>query len=227
MFEIPSWQNRLIQRATSRSLSQHIGSDLSLVITVLDGLSNSAHIQQGDLFSEKSNQLIQEKYKIIDNIIDKIFVLDKNDVVATSISQSSMDKYLGSDFSQREWVNEAKRDLDLEPVFSNGFERQGLYTIYIAVPIINRDDNKYIGLIGASIPTEKFFARYGNVHDINSQFLVIYDKNGTILAVGADKSLVGKNFFGTFVQNFIAHNEILNNLTRTLLKGNSTYGIYD
>jgi signal transduction histidine kinase len=112
-------------------------------------------------------------------------------------------------------------------VFSKGFERKGIYTIYIAVPIINQENNQYMGLIGASIPTEKFFARYGNVHDINSQFLVVFDKNGTILAVGADRSLIGKNFFGKTVQNFIAHNEILNNLTRTLLSGNSTYAIYD
>ena len=116
---------------------------------------------------------------------------------------------------------------DLKPVFSKGFERQGIYTIYIGVPVINRDNNQYIGLIGATIPTEKFFARYGNVHDINSQLLVIYDKNGTILAVGADRNLVGKNFFGTTVQNFIGHNVILNNLTGSLLKGQPNYGVYE
>ena len=213
------------QRAASKSLSQHIGSDLSLVMMVLDGLTTSAYMQGGDLYSEKTNHLIQEKYNLIDDIIDKIFVLDKNDVVTTSLSQLGRDEYLGSDFSQRVWVKDAKRDL--EPVFSKGFERQGIYTVYIIVPIINRDDNRYMGLVGASIPTEKFFARYGNVHDINSQFLVIFDKNGTMLAVGADRALVGKNFFGTIAQNFIGHNEILNNLTRTLLKGNSTYGMYD
>ncbi|MEZ0270129.1 MAG: ATP-binding protein, partial [Nitrososphaeraceae archaeon] len=214
------------QRAASSSLSQHIGSDLSLVMTVLDGLTDSAHMHGGDLyFSNDSDHLIQEKFNLIDDIIDKIFVLDKNDVVTTSLSQFGRDQYLGSDFSQREWVKEAKRDL--EPVFSKGFERQGIYTIHIAVPIINRDDNRYLGLVGASIPTEKFFARYGNVHDINSQFLVIFDKNGTILAVGADRALVGKNFFGPIVQNFVDHNEILNNLTRTLLKGKSAYAIYD
>jgi signal transduction histidine kinase len=213
------------QRAASSSLSQHIGSDLSLVMTALDGLTNSGNMQSGDIFSTKTNHLIREKYNLIDDIIDKIFVLDKNDVVTTSISQFGTDRYVGADFSQREWVKEAKRDL--EPVFSKGFERQGIYTIHIAVPIINKDDNRYMGLIGASIPTEKFFARYGNVHDINSQFLVIFDKNATILAVGADRALVGKNFFGPIVQDFIGHNEILNNLTRTLLKGNSTYGIYD
>ena len=213
------------QRAASRSLSQQIVSDLSLVMTVLDGLTNSAYMQGGDIYSDKTNQLIQEKFNLIDDIIDKIFVLDKNDVVTTSLSQFSTDQYLGSDFSQREWVKEAKRDL--KPVFSKGFERQGIYTVYIVVPIINRDDNRYMGLVGASIPTEKFFARYGNVHDINSQFLVIFDKNGTILAVGADRALVGKDFFGTIVQNFVDHNEILNNLTRTLLQGKSAYAIYD
>jgi len=213
------------QRAASKSLSQHIGSDLTLVMTVLDGLTSSGHIQAGDINSEKTNQLIQEKYKIIDDVIDKIFVLDKNDMVTSGLSQSSTDEYLGADFSQREWVKEAKRDL--KPVFSKGFERQGIYTIYIGVPVINRDNNQYMGLIGATIPTEKFFARYGNVHDVNSQFLVIYDKNGTILAVGADRNLVGENFFGTTVQNFIGHNEILNNLTGSLLKGHPNYGVYD
>jgi signal transduction histidine kinase len=194
-------------------------------MTVLDGLTNSAYMQSGDIYSHKTNHLVQEKFNLIDDIIDKIFVLDKNDVVTLSLSQFGTDQYLGADFSQREWVKEAKRDP--EPVFSRGFERQGIYTIYIAVPIINRDDNQYMGLVGASIPTEKFFARYGNVHDINSQFLVIFDKNGTILAVGADRALVGKNFFSPLVQNFIDHNEILNNLTRTVLKGNSAYAIYD
>jgi signal transduction histidine kinase len=213
------------QRAASKSLSQHIGSDLTLVMTVLDGLTSSGYIQAGDINSEKTNQLIQEKYKIIDDVIDKIFVLDKNDMVTSDLSQSSTDEYLGADFSQREWVKEAKRDL--KAVFSKGFERQGIYTIYIGVPVINRDNNQYMGLIGATISTEKFFARYGNVHDVNSQFLVIYDKNGTILAVGADRNLVGKNFFGTTVQNFIGHNEILNNLTGRLLKGHPNYGVYD
>jgi signal transduction histidine kinase len=213
------------QRTASRSLSQHIGSDLTLVMTVLDGLTNSAFLQVGEIYSEKPSSLMEEEYNTISDIVDKIFVLDKNDVVTTSLSQAGDNKYLGVDFSQREWVKEAKSDL--KPVFSKGFERQDIYSVYIAVPIINRENSQYVGMIAASIPTEKFFARYGNVHDINSQFLVIYDKNGTILAVGADRSLVGKNFFGKTVQNFIDHNEILNNLTRTLLSGNSNYGIYD
>ena len=214
------------QRIAVKSLSQHIGSDLSLVMTVLDGLTNSMYFQKGDIYSvDLTNSLIREKYNLIDDIIDKVFVLDKNDIVTAGLSHSGMDKYLGADFSQREWVKDTKRIQ--APVFSKGFERQSIFSIYIAVPIINREDGRYVGLIGASIPTERFFARYGNVHDINNQFLVVYDRNGTILAVGADKNLIGKNFFGTTVQNFIAHNKILNNLTRTLLKGSPANGIYD
>ncbi len=60
---------------------------------------------------------------------------------------------------------------------------------------MNLDTKKYIGIIGTSILTEKFFARYRNINDINSQFLVAYDKNETILANGASRTLVGQSFF--------------------------------
>ena len=214
------------QRVAARSLSQHIGSDLSLVMTVLDGLANSVDIQAGNIYDvNDTNRLLEQKFRSIDDIIDKIYILDKNDIVTTGQTAASTDKYLGMDFSQREWVKEAKQMQ--KPVFSKGFERLGIFSIYIAVPIINRGDGHYVGLIAASIPTERFFARYGNVHDINSQFLVIFDNSGTILAVGADRSLVGKDFFGTTVQNFVEHNKILNNLTRTLIKGNPAFAIYD
>lgn len=213
------------QQIASKSLSQHIGSDLTLVTTVLDGLANSVYLQEAHLDPEKTNSIINEKYKSIDDIIERIFILDEDDVVTTDLSHQGTNLHIGSDFSQREWVEEARNNLI--PVFSEGFEGQGIYSIFIAVPMLDRENNEYLGLIGASIPTEKFFSRYGNVHDINSQFLVVYDKNATILAVGADKSLVGKNFFGKTVQNFITQNEILNNLTRTLLNGKANYGVYD
>ena len=84
-----------------------------------------------------------------------------------------------------------------------------------------------MGIIGAIIPTESFFANYGNIHNVNSQFLVIYDRNATLLAVGASKTLVGKNFFGDYTQKFVNHNLILNNLTHNLLNGNSGVGVYN
>ncbi len=212
------------QLTSTMAISQQIGSDLSLVMAVLDGLGNSAYLQSEEISAEKTKALIEEKYALVKDIVDRVFVLDKNDTVTIGLSAAGSDRYLGADFSQRNWVLEAKQKM--KPVFSEGFERQGIYTTFIAIPIINRESNQYIGLIGASIPTESFFAHYGNVHDIHSQFLVVLDKKGTLLAV-ASKDLVGKPFFGTTVQDFVNHNEILNNLTRNLLKGKSGYAVYD
>jgi hypothetical protein len=48
-----------------------------------------------------------------------------------------------------------------------------------------------------------------------------------VLAVGASKTLVGKNFFGGDTQSFVHHNEILNDLTHSLLDGNSGSEVYD
>ncbi|MGG6460505.1 MAG: ATP-binding protein [Candidatus Eiseniibacteriota bacterium] len=213
------------QLTSTMAVSQHIGSDLSLVDAVLDGLANSGFLQNGELSSEKTKDLMEQKYATVDQIVSRLFVLDKNDIVTIGLSPEGTDRYLGADFSQRGWVQQAKQTL--RTVISDGFERQGIYTIFIAMPIINRDNNQYIGIIGASIPTEAFFSHYGNVHDINSQFLVVLNNKSTLLAVGASGGLVGKEFFGDTVQTFVNHNEILNNLTRSLLQGNSGYAIYD
>jgi signal transduction histidine kinase len=213
------------QRTSTMAVSQHIGSDLSLVVAVLDGLANSGYIQSGELSSEKTKNLMEQKYDTVEQIVSRLFVLDKNDIVTIGLSPAGTDRYLGADFSQRAWVQQAKQTL--KPVFSDGYERQGIYTIFIAMPIINKENNQYIGLIGASIPTEAFFAHYGNVHDINSQFLVVLNKKGTLLAVGASERLVGKYMFGDTVQGFVNHNEILNNLTKSLLQGNSVYALYN
>ena len=82
-------------------------------------------------------------------------------------------------------------------------------------------------MVGTSIPTVNFFEEYGNVHDINSPFLAVFDKRGILLAVGASQDLIGKNFFEDYVQGFVNHNTILNNLTHSLFTGNSGYAVYD
>ncbi|MFN2434672.1 MAG: sensor histidine kinase [Nitrososphaeraceae archaeon] len=99
--------------------------------------------------------------------------------------------------------------------------------IVITYPITNVDDGHYIGTVVANLPTIEFFNNYGNVNDINSQFLVAFDRKGNLLAVGASGGLVGKNFFGNETQQFINYNKELNNLTQYLLAGNIGHAIYD
>jgi hypothetical protein len=142
-----------------------------------------------------------------------------------SLASPGSDTFLGSDFSYRDWVQETRKSLT--PIFSNGFESLSIYRVFITIPVINRQTNEYNGIVGTSILTEPFFAHYGNVNDVNSQSLIALDKNGTLLAVGINKSLVGENFFGDRVQQFIHHNTVLDNLTLRLLNGNAGYAVYN
>ena len=218
-------QQKQRQIESTNEISHHIGSDLNLVIGMLDGLANSKYLQDDELSSDKTKKLIDEKYTQFSNVIDRLFVLNKDNIVTVSLSPRSSDTILNNDFSFQDWVIETRKSL--QPVFSGGFEKVSLYSISITVPIINRDTNKYIGIVGASILTEKFFANYGNINNINRQFLVAYDKNGIMLVNGASETFVGQNFFGDYTQKFINHNKILNTLTRSLLAGNPGVGVYD
>src|ERR687897_2235560 len=213
------------QLESARSISRNIESDISLVMLMLDGLANSFYFQQGELYSEATKKIMEEKYEQFSPIIDRLFVLDKKDIVTLSITQRGSETFVGNDLSLREWVSESKNRL--EPVFSNSFERQGIYTIFITHPIVNRDSKEYIGMVVTSIPTVKFFSHYGNVKDSSTPFLVAFDKNGIILANGANEDLVGESFFDATTQNFIKNDPTLNNLTRSLLSGNSGHGVYD
>jgi hypothetical protein len=57
---------------STKEISQHIGSDLSLGMSMLDGLENSLYLQQGELGSDKTKKLIQEKYNKFNSIIDRL-----------------------------------------------------------------------------------------------------------------------------------------------------------
>ncbi len=190
-----------------------------------DDLANSIYFQQGDFLGNESQGLVLKKFDLYQSVINRLFVLNSNDIVTTSLSSKTSESFMSQDFSVRDWVQETKNKLT--PVFSGGFERQGIYRIFISYPIINLHTNKYMGMVVASIPTVTFFAHYGNYEHVSSEFLIAYDKKGTILFNGVNQGLVGQPFFGNIVQEFINHNEILNNLTRDLLAGNPGYAVYD
>ena len=218
-------QQKMRQVDSTRAISEHIGSDISLAVAMLDTLANSFYLQQGDVAGDGVKKLMKEKYTQFNTIIDRLFILDKDDIMVNSFAPLGSETFLGIDFSFRDWVKETRKGLT--PVFSNGFERQDIYRIFITYPIVNSETGEYIGLVGVSIPTINFFAQYGNVRDVSSQFLVVFDRNGIMLANGASRTLVGKNFSGYETQEFINHNKILNNLTQNLLAGNSGFAVYD
>ena len=214
------------QVASTRDISLHIGSDLNLILGMLDGLANSIYMQQGNLYGNNATKLVEEKYIQFDSVIKSLFVLDKDNIVTISLSPAGSEgAMVGADYSLRDWVVNSRQAL--KPIFSSDFERQGIFMIYMSYPIISRQTGQYMGTIVASIPSESFFAHYGNVEHINTQFLVAYDLNGTMLANGAGNTFIGHNFFDDYAQQFINHNPILNNLTRNLLSGTPGSATYD
>jgi hypothetical protein len=218
-------QQRELQLQSTKEIAEHIESDVTLVLSMLNGLVNSLYLQQGELGSERTIRLLDETYANYNLTIDRLFILDNDDTMVASLASKPSEFFLGEDFSFRSWVRETRSSLS--PVFSGYFERLGIYREFITYPIISRETGEYFGMVVTSIPTVSFFSHYGNVERIDTQFLVAFDKEGTILAAGASNDLVGKNFFGEDVQQFVNHDEILNNLTRDLLSGKSGYGVYD
>ena len=217
-------QQKQIQVQSTKEVAEHVQSDIRLVMSMLYGLAISGDVQEGKLGSEKTTKLLQETYDKFNLTIDRLFILDGNDTMVTSVTRSG-EFFLGEDFSFRSWVKESKNLL--APVFSGDFERAGIFRVFITYPVVDRDTGKYIGMIVTSIPTVPFFAHYGNVEKIDTQFLVAYDTKGTMLANGASKTFIGKNFFENYTQQFIKHNQKLNNLTKNMLAGNSGFAIYD
>jgi signal transduction histidine kinase len=95
-------------------------------------------------------------------------------------------------------------------------------------PIIttNSSGSYYSGLVGVTIPINEFFNYYGNVYDIQSQYLSVLD-NRDMLLVHPISSIVGKPFFGNFTQNLTGYNDMLNSLVKTVMSGTPSSAVYE
>jgi signal transduction histidine kinase len=157
--------------------------------------------------------------------LDRLFILNKSNIVTSSIAAGDLPRYVGFDFSYRKWVRETKDTL--MPVFSNGFEGiGGTYRIALTFPILNENTGEYMGLVAASLPTIHFFEHYGNIYDIKSQYLAVLDRNA-IQLIHPVKSFIGTSFFGNHTQQVTGHNGILNNIIRTVLSGRPYSDTYE
>ena len=222
-------EQRERELGSTQQIANHIGSDLTIILSILDGISNSKYAQEGQLYGQEIGQLATEKYAQMSERVDSLFVLNNEDIVVGGAGNLSSGRStiapVGNDLSFRPWVRETHDTF--KPVFSEGFEHLGEYRVIITNPVIDRETKQYLGLVGVSIPTVSFFEHYGNVYDINTQFLVAFDKKGTVLAVGADPNLVGLDYFGETVQNFVNHNPTLNKHIVELLQGNTGDAVFD
>lgn len=208
------------QLEITKALSEHVSSDLRLISSILQGLSDSSYLQQGELYGDRVGNLIEERFYQINNIskIDGLFVADKNNIITYNKVSEGQRSFINIDISLRDYVNETRNTLD--PVFSNGFEGiDGIYKIALTYPIINRESNEYLGMVGVEIPSVDFFARYGNVYHVDSQFLVTYDRNFNYVSTPRT-NFIGKNLFSAEIQRFFDYNNIQNKYYQNVFDGN-------
>ncbi len=220
-------QQKQRQIESTQALSRHIGSDLDSVMARLQSLANSVYLQQADLVSNKTKTLMEHMYVQMNKItnVDRLFILDGNNIERNGLVPKGEEAFVGVDFTYRDYVRETKSNL--MPVFSDGFVgRDGRYRIAITAPIINIETGKYEGLVAGLIPTTEFFAHYGNIYNIKSNFLVVFDKKGNYIATPRT-TLLGKNYFGNEAQQIFHHNPIQGNLYRQLLDGIPGNAVYD
>ena len=190
-------QQRDRQIESTQAMGQHISSDLHWIMSILQGLSDATYLQQGELYGDRVEKLMSEGFDQINATtkVDGLFIADREDTITYNIVAEGQRSFVNIDISFREYVQKTKNTL--RNVFSNSFEGiDGVYRIAITFPIINRESGQYIGMVGVEIPTVDFFARYANVYDVNSKFLVAYDSDANYIATPRTQFL-GKSFLIT------------------------------
>src|SRR6476469_3732804 len=161
------------QKDATRSLAQHIQSDLNLILAKLRGLAYSSYLQSKGFQSSDTKSFIQSYYHQINftSPVDRLFVVDNNGVSKIDIFPKGQPSYVGMNFSYRGWVKNTKNTL--QPQFSDGFMgKDGKYRIAITYPILIKNSSSsnssgptnYAGLVGVVIPTKELFSYYGNIN---------------------------------------------------------------
>ena len=219
-------QQRDRQLAQIQAIANNIQSDSELVLSHLRGLANSMYLQNRDLSGNETENLLKDTYAEINEMGDRLFVIDDKNIVRLNVVPEGDDPFIGTDMSSIQWVIEARSNL--APTFSKGVVGlDGKHRIFLTYPIVDRQDGNYIGLVGVAIPTTQFFEKYASVNNIESQFLVAYDREGNYIATPRTE-LMGKNFFSEEVQNVFNYNANQNELYQQVFsERRPSYAVYD
>jgi len=198
-------------------------------MSIIQGIVDSVPLQQGELYGDRIQKLMKDKFSQVNNItqVDGLFIANEDNIITYNLVSEGKRSFVNIDISFRAYIQETRKTL--KPVFSDGFKGiDNIFSIALTVPIVNSDSGKYIGIIGIQIPTEPFFAHSGNINNVNSQFLVAYDSKKNYI-VTPRTQFIGKNFFDTDVQKFFHVTDIQNSYYRKIFSGELLGGsaVYD
>ncbi len=218
-------QQKQRQIDNTEALANHIASDIDSLILRLELLASAPALQRSEFTSDETSRLLWEADVDISKItlIDSIRLADADGILVNT-SYEEYRKFMGSDRSDLEYVKEVRATL--RPYVSSGYVgATGIFYVAIGVPIINQDTNEYVGIVSAFLPTAKFFERYGNIYDADTQSIIALDGKGTILASGISE-FVGENIFGENIQGLTQGNTAINQLYSNVLEGRADSALF-
>lgn len=211
-----------------------------------DALLTTSNTNESSYILDFLQEQIDSAYVDLSKKADRLYILDEDDVVIESFAPPGEDLFIGLDLSFRDYVNKTR--VTNLPVFSDLFiGADGINRITITYPIFNNTEHTkqntmvsdsddislnraansdtYLGLVAASVPVSQLFERYGNIFNVESQYLVGYDKNGTVM-VSPRTEYIGKNFLSPEIQKATGGNEIYNRIVSHLINGTQDQGLY-
>ena len=79
------------QIETTQIISERIESDLKLIMSILQGIADSVPLQQGELYGDKIQKIMKEKFDQINDItkVDGLFIADEDNIITYNIGSFS------------------------------------------------------------------------------------------------------------------------------------------
>ena len=210
-----------LQYGANKAIKMSIESDLNLLT---HNLRDIAQYYQTDprLINEQSKAIAQQQIEEINRIvpIKTFFETDKEFKIIYNINENE-NSLIGLDLSNQAYVQEIKQAMG--PSFSSSpVGLDGSFQITMAYPIVDKN-NGLQGMVGIMFDPSQFFGRHGNISDVNSEYLVILDKDARFIAAPKNPiiDVVGKRLYDSDVQQFLRHDPNTTRLFEDMMNGNA------
>jgi signal transduction histidine kinase len=213
------------QMSSAATLSKSIAADLNLLMTKLEVLAESGPVQSGDFASEGTNVLMKRIFEESNMIarVEGIGISNSNNIVM-NVYQPEIDRnqLIGRNMSSQPYAIDARDNLP-NPFFSNGYEtivNEEGQRMALLHPI-HDSQGTHIGWTRSAVDASRFFERYGNIRDIETEHFFVLDRSANIL-VSPMADLEGKNFFESDLKTQLGYGENADELFRATLSGHVT-----
>lgn len=215
-----------IQQTVTEAIANNISSEMKLILAEMKILANSNELQR-DLGTAESSKLIRNTFQKMNSIAPtvQILAIDNDAEVLSQVSRHHA-KLVGENLKWDSFfTGENQQSLEPKIGIIRGHPFKGV-ELFIINPVIDNENGLSKGFLVVTLTADQFFARHGNIYDLDSQFIVVLDKFHTFIATPTEQ-LIGKNFFDKSSQEHFDYNEIQNEQYKKVFSGSFAHTLYD